>query len=186
MLSLYRESKAPIEIDLGDMLKSILLLMDRRFNALGATVEQDLAPDLIIHGFPAELRQVFTNLLTNAAEASGPSPALTWLSRRSSMSPPGTVPHTSTTPVSATNPAPSSRSQTTAPVSRRRSESHLFKPFFTTKGERGTGLGLWVSRGIMTKHGGTIDLASSIDPADHGTTVSVFLATDPVINAGGD
>jgi signal transduction histidine kinase len=42
-----------------------------------------------------------------------------------------------------------------------------------------------VSRGIMTKHGGSIELESSTDPVQHGTTVSVFLATDPVINAGG-
>jgi hypothetical protein len=37
----------------------------------------------------------------------------------------------------------------------------------------------------MTKHGGYIDLQSSTDPIHHGTTVSVFLANNPVINAGG-
>jgi signal transduction histidine kinase len=65
-------------------------------------------------------------------------------------------------------------------------QPHLFQPFFTTKGERGTGLGLWVSRGIINKHGGTISLKSDASAGGHGTVVSVFLATNPTINAGGD
>ncbi len=178
MLSLYRESRAPIAIDLKDMLESILLLMERRFAALGVTVETDLPPDLIIHGFPGELRQVFTNLLTNAAEASEPGSVvhLSAVPEPDHLSPDG-LRHEEGVLISICD----TGSGVPADVIDR-----LFQPFFSTKGEQGTGLGLWVSRGIVTKHGGAIHLTSSAAPADHGTTVTVFLATNPVINAGGD
>ena len=52
---------------------------------------------------------------------------------------------------------------------------NLFAPFYTTKGEKGTGLGLWVSRGIIEKHEGTIYLRSSTQPGKSGTAFSVFL-----------
>jgi PAS domain S-box-containing protein len=198
MLSLYREARAPVAIDLKEMLESILLLMDRRFASLGVTVVPDLPEGLVIHGFPAELRQVFTNLLTNAAEACG-------VKFTDAQSPDAPTEDTVT-------PTPQAVIQLTARPCPPGVDAHglrreagvmvtiedhghgvpeeilsnLFKPFFTTKGERGTGLGLWVSRGIMTKLGGSIDLESNTDPVHHGTKVSVFLANDPVINAGGD
>ena len=176
MLSLHRESRAPIPLDIKELLESILLLMDRRFHLLNVELHPQIPENLIIHGFPAELRQVFTNLLTNAAEAC-------------------TVEH-----LDDADPTAAPRIEVTAeprPATPDRPEgvlvrihdngpgippsvlANLFQPFFTTKGERGTGLGLWVSRGIVTRHAGTLDLLSSTAPENHGTTAEVFLALHP-------
>jgi PAS domain S-box-containing protein len=178
MLGLYRESKAPVVTDLKEMLQEILLLMERRFIELNVMVSANMPQTVSVPGFPAELRQVFTNLITNAAEAASPG---------------GKV-EVSITPNAAGTDATGQKTPPGATVTigdngsgiRPEVQSHLFQPFFTTKGERGTGLGLWVSRGIMNKHGGTISLKSDTSEAAHGTVVSVFLASNPTINAGGD
>jgi PAS domain S-box-containing protein len=178
MLGLYRESKAPVVIDLKEMLQEILLLMERRFIELNVSVSTDMPQPVSVAAFPAELRQVFTNLIANAAEATSPG---------------GQV-KVSIRPQTAATEATGQKMQAGATVTIADNGSgitaevqpHLFQPFFTTKGERGTGLGLWVSRGIINKHGGTISLDSDTSQAAHGTVVSVFLATNPTINAGGD
>ncbi len=178
MLGLYRESKAPVQVDLKEMLQEILLLMERRFSDERVTIHADLPSEVSVDAFPAELRQVFSNLITNAAEAAGPG---------------GEV-RVSITPQAGGITEEGIKQEAGAIVTIADNgigipaevRPHVFQPFFTTKGERGTGLGLWVSRGIITKHGGSIELASDTDDSTHGTVVSVFLATKPIINAGGD
>ena len=148
MLSLYRESHAPVMISLTPMLESVLLLMDRRFQDLSVTVETQIMENLEVRGFPAELRQVFHE---SAGERGGGGrgrearSVLRVEREAAARDEDGKM-----QPAGASITIWDNGTGITEKVQER-----LFQPFFTTKGEAGTGLGLWVSRGIVLKHGGT-------------------------------
>jgi PAS domain S-box-containing protein len=172
MLGMHRESRTPIHLDISAIMHSVLILLERSIAKSGIAIETDLAPEAFASGYPSELRQVFTNLLTNAADASQPG---------------------TTIKVSVYNQAPNKTAAeefaTIAGVIikvadhgsgiRPEVTGDLFRPFFTTKGEQGSGLGLWISKGIIEKHAGTIEVESSVAtdeaPDDHGTTFTIFL-----------
>jgi signal transduction histidine kinase len=62
-------------------------------------------------------------------------------------------------------------------------QSRLFEPFYTTKDLNGTGLGLWISAGIVDRHHGRLTFRSTDHPTRHGTVFSLFLPRideDPV------
>ncbi|MGC2398176.1 MAG: CHASE3 domain-containing protein [Acidobacteriaceae bacterium] len=161
MLGLYREPNAPVEVRPKELLQSVLLLLDRQLKDNSVALERRLEETASIQGFPGELRQVFTNLISNAGEAAGPGGRVQ-VALKDSL--PGDSRAGSLVTISDSGPGILESHQ-----------SKLFKPFFTTKGQFGTGLGLWVSRGIVEKHGGTIELTNSNDPAFPGAIVRVFL-----------
>lgn len=157
LLGMYRESKTPIPIDVSELIASLLLLLERQLMQEQISIATHLESGVMTKGHPVELRQVFTNLLTNAIDASSPGDVL-----RVSVHPADgasivvTIADTgSGIPADAL--------------------AHLFQPFFTTKGENGTGLGLWVSQGILAKHGGSIEVATETEGPEHGTTMTVTL-----------
>jgi len=61
--------------------------------------------------------------------------------------------------------------------------SRIFEAFYTTKGLNGTGLGLWISKGIVDKHNGCIRVRSRTGP-HAGTVFSVFLPMTPSSEIG--
>ena len=58
----------------------------------------------------------------------------------------------------------------------------IFEPFFSTKGNLGTGIGLWVAKQLIEKRGGQISLATNTEPGQSGTTVTVFLPFQPSLS----
>ena len=176
MLSLYRESTAPIPINIREILSGTLVLLDHRVQDLQSTVSLNAPENLTVHGFPAELRQVFTNLVINAVEAAGASGHVEVRAKHVlPADAPATDRHTDGVLVEITDDGPGISDAASL---------KLFQPFFSTKGEQGTGLGLWVSRGIVSKHGGMINLESRKDT--RGAVARVFLSTQPVISPGAD
>ena len=57
----------------------------------------------------------------------------------------------------------------------------VFRPFFTTKGMTGTGLGLWISQEIVSRHRGSLRVRSRTSDGTSGTVFTLFLPYDAVI-----
>jgi PAS domain S-box-containing protein len=160
-LAFYRETGKPSEIDVCALLDSVLELNLPRLLNKHIVIQREYEEVTHAFGYPGEIRQVFANLLLNAVDA---------------------VPEGGTIFARVSH-DPSSTGKPRIRVSFADNGSgipgeirnQLFNPFFTTKGATGNGLGLWVSRGIIQKHGGKIALRSCTTPGRSGTVITVFL-----------
>jgi PAS domain S-box-containing protein len=114
-------------------------------------------------GNPGELRQVISNLLANSLDACANGDAIC-VRVRAARSPRDPAFQGVRIVVADTGCGIS-------PENRKR----IFEPFFTTKKDTGTGLGLWVSRELIEKHGGRLDVRSSTAGRRTGTIFSLFL-----------
>jgi signal transduction histidine kinase len=123
--------------------------------ARSRTIELELCTEAQskVMGNPSELREVLTNLVFNAVDAMPDGGKLTLST-------------------SSTNAAVFIRVADTGIGMTKEVQQRLFEPFFSTKKERGTGLGLSVSYAIVKRHGGTITVASEVG---RGTTFTIQL-----------
>jgi len=161
-LSFYRESKHPISIQVSELLDDVLELQQRALNATGITLRKDYSSVAPVNGFPVELRQVFLNLIGNAIQA---------------------MPDGGTLGIYVRETTDWTRNRRGTMVSildtgggiQPADAVHLFQPFFSTKSTKGTGLGLWISKGIIQKYDGRIDCRSYRNNSGCVTCFRVFL-----------
>ncbi len=119
------------------------------------TMEQQLDPALPqIVGVESELRDVFTNLIFNAVDAMPGGGTMTLRTRLEADA--------------SQHPTVLVEVMDTGIGMDEATRQRCLEPFFTTKGKRGSGLGLAMVYGTLQRHGGKIDIESS---PDRGTTV---------------
>ena len=167
-LKFHRQQSNPCEVQITEIVDSALVLYQGRMNSAQIVIERDFQECLPIFAMAGELRQLIINLIGNAVDAmarTGGTLRLRITNTReySNGARPG-VRLTIADTGSGINPD---------------IKKKIFEPFISTKGDTGTGLGLWVSYGIVQKHGGSIQVKSrAISPAT-GTVFSVFLPLQP-------
>ena len=168
-LSFYRESQKAVPLELADLIDNVLELQQRPMQLNNITLERRYHTRGVINGFPSELKQVFMNLVSNSIQAMSDGGGRMRIAIKESSARNGRP--------SAVHVYISDTGSGIAPEHARR----LFEPFFTTKAVKGTGLGLWISRGIVQKHDGTLRFRSVFGPNMTITTfeVSIPIYTDP-------
>jgi PAS domain S-box-containing protein len=161
-LSFYRESKHPISIQIAELLDDVLGLQQRALNSGGITVDRKFSLVAPVNGFPVELRQVFLNLIGNAIQAMPDGGTL------------GVHIHEATDWTRSRRGIMISIIDTGSGI-QPADAAQLFQPFFSTKSTKGTGLGLWISKGIIQKYDGRIDCRSYRSKTGCVTCFRVFL-----------
>jgi PAS domain S-box-containing protein len=164
-LQFHKLQTRPTSTNVVELMESVLVLFKGKLAAAKVAVELERRgkPELIC--FAGEIRQVLANLIRNALEAMPTGgrlrvrvrPSTDWREGK-----PGVRITVADTGFGM------------SPETRRR----IYDPFFTTKGTLGNGLGLWVSAGILAKHGGSMHLRSKVNTGASGT---VFTLIFPLI-----
>jgi PAS domain S-box-containing protein len=156
-LGFFRDTKKPGQFDLCELLDSALSLYRPTLDKKGISLTRDFVGSCRVQGAAAEMRQVFANMIRNAIEATSPGGKIKVRVR--------------TTRTGMRRILIADNGHGISPETKR----HLFQPFVTSKGTAGNGLGLWVSEGIIRKHGGRISVRTCDVPGRSGTVFAILL-----------
>jgi signal transduction histidine kinase len=164
MLGLYRNAGHLATFDLNLIVEDTLTLFSRPLAKDGITVEKQFGQLPPTKGSADQFRQLLSNLVVNAQDSMAGGGKLTIRtshikSTRGSYEQVGLL-------VADTGSGISNEIRKT-----------MFEPFVTTKGEKGTGLGLWIVKGIVENHGGRIHVRSS---AGKGTIFKIVFPVSRV------
>jgi len=161
----FSRPSPPRSVDVATIAESTLHLVSPKLTLQNVQVATQFRGDCEVWCSPGELQQIFTNILNNAAEASRlPRKAVIRVRRSIDWKDSGR----SGARITIVDAGPGMTPETLR---------RLREPFFTTKEETGTGLGMWVVTELVTKWNGRITIRSSTHPNHHGTAISLFLPT---------
>ena len=163
-LRFHRQNSRPVELDVAELLRAMMALYAGRMLVRNITAEVKLVTSPNVLAMEGEIRQVVNNLVRNALDAMSEGGRLMIRLH------PQQNRHNGCSGVRLTV------ADTGEGISPK-IEFRLFEPFQTTKELTGTGLGLWVSKGIVEKHGGRIRTRTRRGAA-HGTVFTVWLPVD--------
>jgi PAS domain S-box-containing protein len=162
-LGFYRETSVPAHFKPATIVREVTDFYTSRAISLGVSFIVNAKTEREVLGSAGELRQILSNLLANSLDACVGGSTI-----RIEAS-------------SAVDPRDLSRqgvritiADTGFGIPAKHLES-IFEPFFTTKKDTGTGLGLWVSRELVEKHGGSLRVRSRTSDPLCGTVFSIFL-----------
>jgi PAS domain S-box-containing protein len=172
MREFYRQREPQmllVPVQLNALVQQVIDLTRARWSDMpqqrGAVVDlqTDLAPDLpAVRGIESEVREALINLVFNAVDAMPDGGTLTLRTHRSGPAGEGGEAMAPAAIVAVSDTGVGMDDDT-----RRR----CLEPFFTTKGERGTGLGLAMVYGVAQRHGADVAIDSVVG---RGTTVSLW------------
>lgn len=165
-LRFHRQSTRPRAVSAEELLEPTLGLYSGRLANAGITLVVRHRGNACVTCYEGEIRQTLNNLVGNAIESMRTGGRLlirTQDSRSWMTGEPGVRISIADTGYGITQEV----------------RKHVFEAFFTTKGINGTGLGLWISHGIVQKHRGTIHIRSSAKAGAGGTVFQLFLPNEP-------
>ena len=161
-LRFHRQQMAAVATNLEETLRSIVTLYESRLAQAGVVVKMECmaAPALVCYA--GEIRQVLANLVANAIDAMPKGgmlrlrvrPSIDWRNGSSAVR----------VTVADTGYGMSAETR-----------KRIYEPFYTTKDDVGTGLGLWVTAGIVEKHNGSLRVRSSMRPEMSGSVFALLL-----------
>jgi len=161
-LRFYREPNHPIDTEVETVLRSVLVLYHSRLSAAAIEVDVRLRGETpTVLASPGELRQVLANIVGNAIDAMRRGGRLRL--RISTENLLHDAPRVRITIADTGSGIPAAL----LPA--------IFEPFVTTKGETGTGLGLWVTGEIVRRNGWTIRVRSRSGSHQSGTVFSITM-----------
>jgi signal transduction histidine kinase len=162
-LRFHRQATKAVPTRLAEVIDSVLSIYKSRITSAGLLLSREYESTEPLTCFAGEIRQAIANVIGNAIEATSQGGKLRvrlrashdWKTRQQ-LGLRITVGETGSGIMAD-------------------QRAQIFEAFFTTKGISGTGLGLWITKGLIDKHHGTISVHSSTEEDASGTVVSIFL-----------